>query len=610
MTNIATALAKAQEAIRKAGAQWIAGETSLSKLSDEARARLISARPTGPTPPGKPMLSPLPPLPAAFDWMNRDGKSCISAVKLQTDGSCTACASTDALESCAIRAGLADTGINLAERAIVGTPEACCGNLHGIAAFLQATGLPPERWFTSNAASALPGWRDETFKVVDWACYYPTSVDEVKALLINSGPVVTTMNATGEFMSFYKGGVYKNTNATSGGFHAILVLGYDDALQAFHCKNNWGTSWGESLDGQPWDKSPAGGGYFRISYSEFKAKVVNFGWDIHTYVGATPPPYFNAVQLGANQDGRLEAFMIGKDSKLYRRAQAQANGAWDIEKPLAGAALQLAVASNQDGRLEVFYVGTNTALFHNWQVKPNGAWSGESYFGGNAKRIALGRHQDGRLALFYVGMDDKLYRRAQTEPNSGWGSEAALGGLGKELAVASNQDGRLEVFYVGTNTALFHNWQVKPNGSWSGESYFGGNAKRIALGRNLDGRLELFYIGMDDRLYHRAQTAPNSGWGNEVALGGLAKELAVATNQDGRLELFYVGTNTALFHNWQVKPNGAWSGESYFGGNAKQMALGRHQDGRLQMLFLGVDDKLYQKAQTRPNSSWTEAAKL
>jgi hypothetical protein len=595
--TVSVELAKVREALRKTGATWTAGETSISRLSPEAFARLTGPRPIVPAVPGKVLPTPLPPLPSTYDWTNLDGKSHVTPAKMQDGYSCTAYASTGALESQAIRAGEADTTIDLEEHAIICSPDGCCGNLHGIAAFMQKTGLPPEGWFGASLSSARPGWQDETYRVVDWSCYYPTAVDEVKALLINYGPVATTMNAPLDFQRHYTGGVYRNTTATSGDFHAVLLVGYDDAKGAFHCKNSWDTGWGEN-------------GFFWLDYREFKSSVINFGWDIHTYSGVTPPPYFKQVEVAADQDGRLEVLSIGRDDRIYRNAQVKPNGSWAGTVPLAGWAKQVAVGTNQDGRLEVFYVGTSTALYHNWQVQPNGAWNGESHLGGNARQLVVGRNQDGRLEIFYVGVDDKIYHNAQTQPNGGWGGEAALGGSAKQIAVASNQDGRLEVCYVGTSTALFHNWQVKPNGNWNGEVYLGGNAKQAVVARNQDGRLEIFYIGVDDKIYHNAQTQPNGGWGGEAALGGSAKQIVVASNQDGRLEVFYVGTSTALFHNWQVKPNGNWNGEAFLGGNAKQLAVGRNQDGRLEIFYVGVDDRIYHNAQTAPNGGWGGEARL
>jgi len=48
------------------------------------------------------------------------------------------------------------------------------------------------------------------------------------------------------------------------GFHAVLIVGYNDCEQSFTVKNSWGTGWGES-------------GYFRISYREFQTAPVGFG---------------------------------------------------------------------------------------------------------------------------------------------------------------------------------------------------------------------------------------------------------------------------------------------------------------------------------------------
>lgn len=147
-------LTRLQAALQRAGATWTAGETSISGLSAEARAKLMSPRPAGPFPPGKPLPRPLSSPPAAYDWSYLNGKNYVTAPKMQDGGTCTAYASTAAMESCAIRSAEADATIDFAEHAIIESPDGCCGNLHGIAAFIQNTGLPPRRG--SRAASQKP----------------------------------------------------------------------------------------------------------------------------------------------------------------------------------------------------------------------------------------------------------------------------------------------------------------------------------------------------------------------------------------------------------------------------------------------------------------------
>ncbi len=150
-------LTRLQAALQRAGATLDrSGETSISGLSAEAMSgnscRRDQRRPQ--PPPGKPLPRPLSSPPAAYDWSYLNGKNYVTAPKMQDGGTCTAYASTAAMESCAIRSAEADATIDFAEHAIIESPDGCCGNLHGIAAFIQNTGLPPRRG--SRAASQKP----------------------------------------------------------------------------------------------------------------------------------------------------------------------------------------------------------------------------------------------------------------------------------------------------------------------------------------------------------------------------------------------------------------------------------------------------------------------
>ncbi len=61
----------------------------------------------------------------------------------------------------------------------------------------------------------------------------------------------------------YSSGVYRHTTGFFKGYHALLVVGYNDDEKCFKAKNSWGTVWGE-------------GGYCRVSYDDL-ANGVNFG---------------------------------------------------------------------------------------------------------------------------------------------------------------------------------------------------------------------------------------------------------------------------------------------------------------------------------------------
>ena len=155
--------------IQQKGANWIAGETSITKLKSEVIAGLFSKVPFGPVSPAKPLTTPLPILPSSFDWTNDNGINYVTSVKDQKGESiCTAYASAAALETCVVRAGFGQNlNIDLAEHAISCSSDGGCGNLHAIAAFMQATGLPPEDRF-ADCAHEHAGWQLETYKVKIW----------------------------------------------------------------------------------------------------------------------------------------------------------------------------------------------------------------------------------------------------------------------------------------------------------------------------------------------------------------------------------------------------------------------------------------------------------
>jgi hypothetical protein len=330
--------------------------------------------------------------------------------------------------------------------------------------------------------------------------------------------------------------------------------------------------------------------YFDINPKPFE---LFHDWQVtagESWAGAVPlGGYARQVVPTVNQDGRLEVFYIGTDSRIYHNYQRTAGGAWNGEAALGGLALQLAVVQNTDGRLEVFYVGTNHLIYHNWQTAANSGWAGEHALGGSAQQLTVAVNADGRLELFYIGTNDGLYHNWQTAVNGGWAGEAAFSGdSAKQIAVVANADRRLELFYVGTNDDLYHNWQVAPNGAWAGETHFSGDsAKQVVAARNSDGRVEIFYVGTNDDLYHDWQTSPGGNWFGEARFAqNSARQIAVASNADGRLELFYIGTDGNIYHNWQNSPSGDWFGETRIDTRATEVAAAKNQDGRLELFYI------------------------
>jgi C1A family cysteine protease len=286
---LAQELESIQQAIHSRGAKWIAGDTSIARLSlaeRSMRARLIKPRHTGQEKLLTAHLEQAASAPASLDWRNINGQNYVTPIRNQGScGSCWAFASAAALEaSRLITANTPNTDLNLAEQILVscsGAGDCNGGYINTAADFMRNVGLPVESCYpytgtNGTCSNACANYQSSTYKILSWNWVTTTSnttVDSLKSAVYTYGPLLTTMDVYSDF-SYYHSGVYTYTSGGYLGGHAVLIVGYDDPGQYFTVKNSWGTGWGES-------------GYFKIGYSELNS-VVNFGdWTI-AYASAAP----------------------------------------------------------------------------------------------------------------------------------------------------------------------------------------------------------------------------------------------------------------------------------------------------------------------------------
>jgi len=262
-------------AIHAKGARWVAGETSISKLPHEERLKRVGALHPPITGTESLLVSatPVEAMPASLDWRNNGGNFVTPVRNQGSCGSCWAFASTAVLESSTLIANhTPDTDLNLSEQVLVscGGAGSCQGGYGSRAAnFIQSTGLPAESCYPytvtdGNCAYACPNWQASANKIKTWEWVTTTSptVDLIKGGLNDHGPLYTQMAVYNDFFS-YTSGVYSHSSGSLAGYHAVLIVGYNDSSQYFIVKNSWGTGWGES-------------GFFRIAYSELNS-AVDFG---------------------------------------------------------------------------------------------------------------------------------------------------------------------------------------------------------------------------------------------------------------------------------------------------------------------------------------------
>jgi hypothetical protein len=79
--------------------------------------------------------------------------------------------------------------------------------------------------------------------------------------------------------------------------------------------------------------------------------------------------------VARNSDGSLHVFVIGTNNALYYTTQTSAGSStWSSSWTSIGGGLRDStnpvVIANDDGRLQVFIVGTNNALYYKWQTGP------------------------------------------------------------------------------------------------------------------------------------------------------------------------------------------------------------------------------------------------
>ena len=316
-----------QKAISQGKANWVASTTSMTVMSSAERMkRLGVALPSSKTTQSltaaaavsyPAALAGSTTLPAAFDWRNVNGNSFVTEVKNQGScGSCWAFAATAVLESKALIAiNTPNVNLNLSEQIVLscsGAGSCNGGSIDGPANFLSKTGNATEVNFpytgqNTACSAATSGWQNNAFKINNWQSVYnkyrggnvKLTPEMIKNALYNSGPLVAAFNVYSDFYS-YKSGIYSVTSTVMQGRHAVVIVGWDDAAQAFIVKNSWGSGWGEN-------------GYFRIAYNQLDGtgSKVEFGQEVVAYGSATPPTALCIYSLSQNSQTATASGMTG-----------------------------------------------------------------------------------------------------------------------------------------------------------------------------------------------------------------------------------------------------------------------------------------------------------
>lgn len=231
-------------------------------------------------------------LPNSWDWRNVNGFDWTTSIKNQRScGSCWAFAALGALESminieennsildldlseqyllsCLSEAGSCNGGwVSKAFEMI--KSESKEGNYNN--GIITEQCMPYESDDTIPCSLKCSDWMNHLFPIVDYGIVYNPSIEEVKNMIIKNGPVAAYMDVYYDFY-LYDHGIYSHTDGSYQGGHAIVIVGYNDSLNCWICKNSWGEQWGEN-------------GWFRIAYNDSNVASLTY-WV--TYKNSSKP---------------------------------------------------------------------------------------------------------------------------------------------------------------------------------------------------------------------------------------------------------------------------------------------------------------------------------
>ena len=253
--------------------------------------------------------------PAAWDWRDVEGVDWTTTIRDQRGcGSCVAFATLAVMEAMLKRHhndATLQPDLSEAHLFFCGCGD-CCGTgwwPSYALNYAKSSGVPdedcfPYQEFNLPCSESCSDWHGRAVKVSSWAELLDAGAR--KQWLATKGPVIGCLAVYRDFYS-YTDGVYRHSTGDLAGYHAICVVGYSEAEQAWICKNSWGIDWGNE-------------GWFKIGYgecgidSEFAmygvGEIIPPGVDPEPEPEPDPEPDPNG---GCNLAARLAGFMRGED---------------------------------------------------------------------------------------------------------------------------------------------------------------------------------------------------------------------------------------------------------------------------------------------------------
>jgi uncharacterized protein (TIGR02145 family) len=156
----------------------------------------------------------------------------------------------------------------------------------------------------STQPSAIANADAANYKLSDYYRFLTKDITKMKTYLSKGYPIMVGIEVDDDFRNLQKSPFERQSDGrlvwkkyTSNGRygHALLICGYDDAINAFKALNSWGSSFGN-------------GGYIWIDYDFFNTAVVSkLGLLPDIYVGVIKRPVLSITLLGAISQNSVQS---------------------------------------------------------------------------------------------------------------------------------------------------------------------------------------------------------------------------------------------------------------------------------------------------------------
>lgn len=417
---------------------------------------------------------------SAVDWRSRWGQNWITSTRDQNG--CNACW---AFAGVALVESMMRIEHSIWTRLSEGDPhrgvgKTCpdLGNMGEVSTFFAANGFcDPGSWAWRTDTPPYAPTPDRSGRSVRGPAFDVVSVADSKNWLDTVGPLVAFLDIYNDFSGIGTG-VYRRSTAPTNalrGSHFLLIVGYDDALGAWLCKNSWGTGWG--ANGFGW----VAYGEVRIdSFARYGVRNLN------------PDPWtkrrLHNGNLYESGNGGLHRNLEVSGSNGTRVQQRWRHGGppwtWGTAATFArdAAVCPTLTGTTFNRNMEMVYLTTGGRLHHWWTGGGGGgAWNDGGVFGPSGCDGVPGFVQGdyGAPGNFEVVVSNRGQLQHIWRDGGGWhdgprfGTAIARSGPTLVQGTYGTPHGNLECVASRTDGTMQHFWRNESTLTWNVGGLFG-----------------------------------------------------------------------------------------------------------------------------------------